>query len=366
MLDVWPLHCSLPTGSHSHLFLISSTLHDLLPCGATCLWNEVSQLWRADARPAPNPRFMARAAQWIYLDMQSGSIWTWSPALFGHGALFGNEFSSFFLKWNPALIWTSSPPPFGHGARLHLEMEPGSIWKWNPALFGNETRLYLEMVPTALFGHGTRLHLEMKPGFIWTWNPPPIDFAETDLTKAFDHLSPVLAQHALNHFGAHNAITATLAQAWSACRVCTVHGIVAAPLHPSRGVPQGDPCSPLALGVASCPWNQLIEGLSNTLRTWCYMDDRTIAVVSRSNKALLQKALQITNHFDAQIGFTINNDKTQIWFSGESNGTMEHLGLVHEPDSPTKPIQPRDPDKVRNVVQRPSRLSWHPCKSVHV
>lgn len=56
----------------------------------------------------------------------------------------------------------------------------------------------------------------------------PIDFAETDLTKAFDHLSPVLAQHALNHFGAHNAITATLAQAWSACRVCTVHVIAAA------------------------------------------------------------------------------------------------------------------------------------------
>ena len=67
--------------------------------------------------------------------------------------------------------------------------------------------------------------------------------------------------------------------------------LVAAPLHPSRGVPQGDPCSPLALGVgvALCPWNQLIEGLSNTLRTWCYMDDRTIAVVSRGNKALLQK-----------------------------------------------------------------------------
>ena len=76
--------------------------------------------------------------------MQSGSIWTWSPALFGHGArlyldmepylemslaLFLDMTPGSNLDIKPASIWTWSPAPFGNGARLYLEMKPGSIWK---------------------------------------------------------------------------------------------------------------------------------------------------------------------------------------------------------------------------------------------
>ena len=81
----------------------------------------------------------------------------------------------------------------------------------------------------------------MKPGLYLDMKPASIDFAETDLTKAFDHLSPVLAQHALHHFGAHNAITATLPRLGRHAGFAQFTELFACSASPSRGVPQGDP-----------------------------------------------------------------------------------------------------------------------------
>ena len=88
-------------------------------------------------------------------------------------------------------------------------------------------------------------------------------------------------------------------------------------------------------------------------KTWAYMDDRTIGVLKRSNRALLQAALRYTATFDQKVGFEINRDKTQIFLAGSPEPTtMEHLGLRHSPAQVEAPITSRDPYKRKEVVER--------------
>ena len=59
--------------------------------------------------------------------------------------------------------------------------------------------------------------------------------------------------------------------------------------------------------------NRLVEALDPDLRTWAYMDDRTVAVLRQGSRRLLNVALQTTQRFDAALGFEVNPDKTQLW-----------------------------------------------------
>ena len=180
----------------------------------------------------------------------------------------------------------------------------------------------------------------------------PIHVAETDLTKAFDHLWPSLAEHAMIHNGVPPIIAKTLHRAWLGPRICTVGGLLAIEINPARGVPQGDPCSPLALSACLGVWTQIIEKIHPCLKTLAYMDDRTIAVVRQGTKNHLESALEATKDFDKKVGFQINPEKTQIWIKNESTGPIEHLGLTFDPARPEAPLGVRDPTKKEEAVAR--------------
>ena len=175
--------------------------------------------------------------------------------------------------------------------------------------------------------------------------------AETDLTKAFDHLWTSLAEHAMIHAGVPPVIAKTLHRAWLGPRTCTVGGLLATEINPVRGVPQGDPCSPLALAACLGVWTKLVEIIHPCLKTWAYMDDRTIAVVRHGTKHHLESALEATKDFDKKVGFQINPEKTQIWIKNESSSPIEHLGLTFDPARPEAPLGVRDPKKKKKQLK---------------
>lgn len=168
----------------------------------------------------------------------------------------------------------------------------------------------------------------------------PRHIVELDLAKAFDHLWPQLAETSMVHLGTPKPIAKLLRAAWRGPRICTVSGETAQALHPIRGAPQGDLCSPLALAATLGPWTRLIEEL--TCKTWLYMDDRTIKADSQQS---LNNAIQKTEHFDEQIGFQNNNDKKQVFDADahyEAALVMEHLGLRWHPTAPENLTAVRD------------------------
>ena len=57
----------------------------------------------------------------------------------------------------------------------------------------------------------------------------PAHIAETDLSKAFDHLWPEVAPTALTYLGAPCTVVGTVFHAWRGPRVCTVAGQMAPP-----------------------------------------------------------------------------------------------------------------------------------------
>ena len=183
----------------------------------------------------------------------------------------------------------------------------------------------------------------------------PCHIAETDLSKAFDHLWPEVASTALTYLGAPRTVVKTVSHAWRGPRVCTVAGQMAPPISPCRGIPQGDPISPLALGASLGPWSKTVSQLDPLIKAWAYMDDRTIAVIQGGSKCLLQAALTFTRKFDQQVGFQINQEKTQVRSHDDptTNGcVLEHLGIKYNPAEQNSPITPKDPTKVENAVAR--------------
>ena len=136
----------------------------------------------------------------------------------------------------------------------------------------------------------------------------PAHIAETDLSKAFDHLWPAVATSALKYLGAPSTVVGTVHHAWHGPRVCTVASDMAGPFCPIRGIPQGDPISPLALGASLGPWSKTVQQIDPLIKAWAYMDDRTIAITRAGSRDLLSAALSFTRHFDQQVGFQINSD----------------------------------------------------------
>ena len=52
------------------------------------------------------------------------------------------------------------------------------------------------------------------------------------------------------------------------------------------------------------------------IKSWAFMDDRTIGILQQGSRELLRRGLQFTQNFDRKVGFEINFDKTQFfsWF----------------------------------------------------
>ena len=161
--------------------------------------------------------------------------------------------------------------------------------------------------------------------------------AELDLSKAFDTVDYPVAEAALLHHGVHPAVCHLVRQARAAPRHCCVHGALAAPIRPCRGIPQGDPLSPATLGFVLAPWAPFPGGSGR----WAYMDDRTLAELDTAPRGALQHGLEATAAFDAAVGLQENAAKRQVWVAGEGT-VVEHLGLRLKPDDPSFPICPRD------------------------
>ena len=89
------------------------------------------------------------------------------------------------------------------------------------------------------------------------------------------------------------------------------------------------------------------------IKSWAFMDDRTIGILQQGSRELLRRGLQFAQNFDRKVGFEINPDKTLIYYHGSRDlTTMEHLGLKHNLADPHGPILPRDAVKRDDVVDR--------------
>ena len=86
-----------------------------------------------------------------------------------------------------------------------------------------------------------------------------------------------------------------LALAWKAARICTVNGERADPIHPLRGLPQGDPCAGDTLDSVLAPWNAVIEDKVPDVSIWSFVDDRTLAQtdVVPATQSPLEYAMQL-------------------------------------------------------------------------
>lgn len=190
------------------------------------------------------------------------------------------------------------------------------------------------------------------------WLASPGDAgAELDLAKAFDTIDPSVAAAALEFFGTPIEVVALLRAAWSGPRCCNVDGELADPISPSMGLPPGDPASPTTLGSVLAPWNGLVERVAPRVKTWAFMDDRSLKVKDveedagqkqngSQQQALqenpLDKALEVTARFDAAIGLRENAKKRQVW---QGSGAVEHLGLRLQGNPAARPLEmpkPRD------------------------
>ena len=160
---------------------------------------------------------------------------------------------------------------------------------------------------------------------------------EVDLAEAFDTIDHDAAAAALEFGGTPKEVVNWMLACWRSPRRCHVAGDLAEPLHPTAGIPAGDPLCPRVLGVLLEPWTKLLKKKCPRVSTWAYLDDRSLkANPQRGDKRvnetldqaadrLVVEALQLTeDQFDSKVGLTENKKKRQLWNSGSS---CEHLGL---------------------------------------
>ncbi|CAE8677334.1 unnamed protein product, partial [Polarella glacialis] len=157
------------------------------------------------------------------------------------------------------------------------------------------------------------------------------------LAKAFDTVSHEAATAALEFGGTPDEVFKWMLACWRAPRRCHVAGDLAEALHPTAGIPAGDPLCPRALGILLEPWTKLLRKKCPRVRTWAYLDDRSLKAdplkgdklaketMVEAAARLVEEALQVTEEqFDSKVGLSENKKKRQLWSNGQS---CEHLGL---------------------------------------
>lgn len=103
------------------------------------------------------------------------------------------------------------------------------------------------------------------------------------------------------------------------------------------GIPAGDPDFCRVLGLVMEPWHRLIDKRCPQVRTWAYVDDRSMkarpggtkkrwgAEDEEEAKQAIEEAFSVTEkEFDERLGLKENKKKRQVWTGKED---CEHLGL---------------------------------------
>ena len=187
---------------------------------------------------------------------------------------------------------------------------------------------------------------------------PGLAGAEVDLAKAFDTTPHEIASEALRFGGTPDEVEAWVLATWRAPRSCHVAGDLAEPLMPIAGIPAGDPLCPRVLGLVLEPWDRTVKRRCPSVKTWAYLDDRSLKTMPTSKECidgeslqdaavrLTDEALELTADFDAKVGLSENKKKRQRWAGGEA---CEHLGISAQPSSAAE-IKPA-PAKLRNSWQ---------------
>ena len=193
--------------------------------------------------------------------------------------------------------------------------------------------------------------------------------AEIDLANAYDSVRLDAAKAAILHAGAPRPVAALLAASWKAPRHCHVQGELSVPLCPCCGLLAGDPCSLRVLALILKPWHERISKEVPEVRTWAYVDDRSIKAAPSNDSTPVEDqathvrtALEVTDDFDSAIGLTENKKKRQVW---EGLEAVEHLGIITggmvDPELGLDQVTipgPRDGwDPIADVTKR---LSWIP------
>ena len=129
-------------------------------------------------------------------------------------------------------------------------------------------------------------------------------------------MSHELAADAFNWAGAPPPTDRFLTWLWRAPRYCSVAGALAPPLHPSRGLPAGCPCSCRALSLTLGPWHTAMTGAATS-----YVDDRSLKARGAD---VVDGLLETTEVLDHEFGFQENVGKRQRWQGCE---TAEHVGI---------------------------------------
>lgn len=205
------------------------------------------------------------------------------------------------------------------------------------------------------------------------WTDPETESygATYDFAKAFDHVEPHTAVWLLERAGVPSAITRVLRTAWSRQTRWAGFdgGVHPVPIRECRGLPQGDPWSPVAMAAVLAPAVRALAATKPGVRQGVYMDDRT--ALTRSLREL-DEVHEFWQNFSEISGIPGNPNKTQIWgrsqrarraLRGRANVTAspEVLGAaLAEGPSPLGGTRPADAKRWARFEAKALRLRHLP------
>ena len=114
--------------------------------------------------------------------------------------------------------------------------------------------------------------------------------AALDFAKAFDSCDTSLVLRILSKIGVPNKIVRLLANQWTQHNkwVTFANSVCPRPLSLTRGLPQGDPWSPIGMSLVLMLAKQRADQLVPEAKSLLYLDDRTILA---PNPTILKRAL---------------------------------------------------------------------------
>ena len=122
-------------------------------------------------------------------------------------------------------------------------------------------------------------------------------------------------------------------------------------VRPVRGLPQGDPASPLFLAYVLAPWTRLVSTVPGIV-AHLYADDRSLSQVAEGPG--LEEALRLTAWSDDLLilGLTEHRGKRQLWTAAvdrPDSHWVEHLGLHVKPGKACLPETRTGPADVERM-----------------